>query len=110
VRTKHISPGRSTRKWQRTLQYSASHRENNPLLRNFKKTQGRRGRRSNGRAPAFARRYFRTLCHEEEFPLAHDGASLSGKHQDVATVSLIENWIDETERHTWFSREILGDF
>ena len=24
------------------------------------------------------------------------------KHNDVATASLIENWIDETERRTWF--------
>jgi starvation-inducible DNA-binding protein len=26
---------------------------------------------------------------------------VSEKHEDVATASLIENWIDETERHTW---------
>ena len=25
-----------------------------------------------------------------------------GEHGDVATASLIENWIDETERRTWF--------
>src|SRR5438270_9419580 len=24
------------------------------------------------------------------------------RHNDVATASLIENWIDETERRTWF--------
>ena len=24
------------------------------------------------------------------------------EHQDIATASLIENWIDETERRTWF--------
>jgi starvation-inducible DNA-binding protein len=24
------------------------------------------------------------------------------KHDDAATASLIENWIDETERRTWF--------
>ena len=24
------------------------------------------------------------------------------EHNDVATASLIENWIDETERRTWF--------
>ena len=28
------------------------------------------------------------------------------KHNDVATTSLIENWIDETERRTWFLSEI----
>ncbi|WP_165234754.1 Dps family protein [Aquisphaera insulae] len=30
------------------------------------------------------------------------------EHQDVATTSLIENWIDETERRTWFLSEIAG--
>jgi starvation-inducible DNA-binding protein len=28
------------------------------------------------------------------------------EHQDVATASLIENWIDETEQRTWFLAEI----
>src|SRR5271155_3984897 len=32
------------------------------------------------------------------------------KHNDVATASLIENWIDETERRTWFLSEIVSDF
>lgn len=31
------------------------------------------------------------------------------KHNDVATASLIENWIDETERRTWFLSEIVQD-
>jgi starvation-inducible DNA-binding protein len=30
------------------------------------------------------------------------------RHNDVATASLIENWIDETERRTWFLSEIVG--
>jgi starvation-inducible DNA-binding protein len=30
---------------------------------------------------------------------AHD---LCNEHRDVATTSMIENWIDETERRTWF--------
>lgn len=30
---------------------------------------------------------------------AHDVVQ---KHEDIATASLIENWIDETERRTWF--------
>ena len=30
------------------------------------------------------------------------------KHNDVATTSLIENWIDDTERRTWFLSEIVG--
>jgi starvation-inducible DNA-binding protein len=28
------------------------------------------------------------------------------RHDDIATASLIENWIDETERRTWFLSEI----
>ncbi len=31
------------------------------------------------------------------------------RHNDVATASLIENWIDESERRTWFLAEIRGD-
>ena len=30
------------------------------------------------------------------------------EHNDVATASLIENWIDETERRTWFLFEAAG--
>lgn len=30
------------------------------------------------------------------------------KHNDVATASLIENWIDQTERRTWFLSEAAG--
>jgi starvation-inducible DNA-binding protein len=31
------------------------------------------------------------------------------RHNDVATVSLIEVWIDESERRTWFLAEIVQD-
>jgi starvation-inducible DNA-binding protein len=31
------------------------------------------------------------------------------RHNDVATASLIETWIDESERRTWFLSEIVGD-
>src|SRR5262245_63182335 len=31
------------------------------------------------------------------------------RHNDVATASLIEVWIDETERRTWFLAEIRGE-
>jgi len=31
------------------------------------------------------------------------------RHNDVATASVIENWIDETERRTWFLAEIRSD-
>src|SRR5215472_6488828 len=30
------------------------------------------------------------------------------RHNDVATASLIENWVDETERRTWFLSEIVS--
>jgi starvation-inducible DNA-binding protein len=30
------------------------------------------------------------------------------KHNDVATASLIETWIDETERRTWFLSEVVS--
>jgi starvation-inducible DNA-binding protein len=36
---------------------------------------------------------------------AHD---VCDEHRDVATASLIENWIDETERRTWFLSESAG--
>jgi starvation-inducible DNA-binding protein len=31
------------------------------------------------------------------------------EHNDVATASLIENWIDETERRVWFLSEITDE-
>ena len=34
---------------------------------------------------------------------------LCEKHNDVATASLIEVWIDETERRTWFLSEIVAE-
>jgi starvation-inducible DNA-binding protein len=34
---------------------------------------------------------------------------ICAQHNDVATTSLIENWIDETERRTWFLAEILRE-
>ena len=34
---------------------------------------------------------------------------LCEQHNDVATASLIENWIDETERRTWFLSEIVAE-
>ena len=34
---------------------------------------------------------------------------LCEKHNDVATASMIEVWIDETERRTWFLSEIVAE-
>jgi starvation-inducible DNA-binding protein len=31
------------------------------------------------------------------------------RHNDVATASMLENWIDQTERRTWFLSQIAGD-
>ncbi len=31
------------------------------------------------------------------------------RHNDVATASMLENWIDETERRTWFLSQIARD-
>jgi starvation-inducible DNA-binding protein len=33
---------------------------------------------------------------------------LCERYNDVATASLIEIWIDEAERRTWFLSEIVG--
>jgi starvation-inducible DNA-binding protein len=35
--------------------------------------------------------------------------SLCDEHGDVATASLLENWIDETERRVWFLYEAARD-
>lgn len=45
---------------------------------------------------------------EDNQQLAHylrAAHELCDTHNDVATASLIETWIDETERRTWFLRE-----
>jgi starvation-inducible DNA-binding protein len=34
--------------------------------------------------------------------------SVCDTHNDVATASLIENWIDESERRTWFLSEVVA--
>ncbi len=39
-----------------------------------------------------------------ELRCVHEACS---KHEDVATASLIENWIDEAERRSWFLAEIV---
>jgi starvation-inducible DNA-binding protein len=36
---------------------------------------------------------------------AHD---VCDEYDDVATTSLIENWIDQTERRTWFLSQVIG--
>jgi starvation-inducible DNA-binding protein len=38
--------------------------------------------------------------------LAHE---VCARQNDVATTSMIETWIDETERRTWFLSEVMRD-
>jgi starvation-inducible DNA-binding protein len=33
---------------------------------------------------------------------------ICGRHNDVATTSMIEVWIDQSERRTWFLAEVVG--
>lgn len=40
--------------------------------------------------------------------LMRSAHELCEKHNDVATTSLIEVWIDQTERRAWFLSEIVG--
>ena len=44
------------------------------------------------------------LCEDNKSLAAHlrEVHSVVDEHNDIATASLIENWIDETERRTWF--------
>jgi starvation-inducible DNA-binding protein len=39
----------------------------------------------------------------------HSTHALCERHNDVATTSLIEVWIDQTERRTWFLRQTVQD-
>lgn len=39
--------------------------------------------------------------------LLRDAHDLCDQHDDVATASLIENWIDEAEQRVWFLRETI---
>ena len=34
--------------------------------------------------------------------IVREAHNVSEEHRDIATASLIEAWIDETERRTWF--------
>jgi starvation-inducible DNA-binding protein len=49
------------------------------------------------------------LCNDNEQLTRHlrSAHQVCDRHEDVATASLIENWIDEAERRTWFLFETL---
>lgn len=38
-----------------------------------------------------------------------DAHEVCDEHRDIATTSLIENWLDETERRTWFLFEAIQE-
>jgi starvation-inducible DNA-binding protein len=38
----------------------------------------------------------------------HSAHVLCEQHGDIATASLIETWVDEAERRTWFLSEVVG--
>ena len=49
------------------------------------------------------------LCADNQHrtPSLRSAHEICEKHDDVATASLIENWLDETERRTWFLWETV---
>lgn len=49
------------------------------------------------------------LSNQELTRYLRESHEVCDRHGDVATASLIENWIDETERRAWFLYEILGE-
>lgn len=40
--------------------------------------------------------------------LLRQAHAVCDEYEDVGTASLLENWIDETERRTWFLSQIVG--
>lgn len=57
---------------------------------------------------ATAKDMFCELCddHRQLTQFLRDTHEVCDQHKDLATASLIENWIDETERRVWFLSEI----
>jgi len=51
----------------------------------------------------------RELCTDNQqlTRFLRDAHEICDKNNDAATTSLIENWIDETERRTWFLAETI---
>jgi hypothetical protein len=44
----------------------------------------------------------RWSCRARSTKYLRENHALCDEYEDVATASLIENWIDESERRTWF--------
>jgi starvation-inducible DNA-binding protein len=53
----------------------------------------------------------RELCHDNQQLVKFMRASheICEEHKDVATASMIEVWLDQTERRVWFLSEISGN-
>ena len=49
------------------------------------------------------------LDNKELIGFLHLTHQVCESHQDVATTSLVENWIDESERRVWFISEMIAD-
>jgi starvation-inducible DNA-binding protein len=50
--------------------------------------------------------------HEDNVRLTaymREAHEVCGRHNDVATTSVIEVWIDQAERRSWFLREVLNE-
>jgi starvation-inducible DNA-binding protein len=50
--------------------------------------------------------------HEDNLRLTafmREAHEICGRHNDVATTSMIEVWIDQAERRNWFLREVLNE-
>jgi starvation-inducible DNA-binding protein len=67
--------------------------------------------KDNNEANVWPKEMLAKLCSDNQaltryFRSAHETCD---KYNDVATASLIEVWIDQTERRTWFLSEIVQD-
>lgn len=67
--------------------------------------------KDNNKESVSAREMLGELCADNReltrfLRLAHE---VCEKHNDVATASLIETWIDQTERRTWFLAEVTSE-
>src|SRR5689334_10408662 len=67
--------------------------------------------KDNNKESVSAQEMIRELCDDNQqltrsLRATHE---VCDRHNDVATASLIEVWIDESERRTWFLAEIMQD-
>ena len=67
--------------------------------------------KDNNKEALGAQEMIRELCDDNQQMTRSLRATheICDRHNDVATASLIENWIDESEKRTWFLAEITRD-